>query len=79
MSESEVGRLQEQAHAEIVTLRETLGLLHRAADSVRVDIDVDEVLPDLPEPPPSLIARDMPLVEHIRALRERKDYGRASA
>jgi len=74
----EVGRLQEKASAEVAALRETLGLLHQTIDSVDLTISVDAVAPELPEDgPPALVTSDMPLVEHIRVLRDRKDYGGA--
>ncbi len=53
--------------------------LYEAKEAVSLAITIKDVVPELPaETPPALITSEMPLLEHVRVLRDRKDYGGAA-
>lgn len=74
-----VKALQDDAIANLEALKETLSRLEETVNAIDVTVEIEEVEPELPEEvPPALVSSDMPLVEHIRVLRGRKDYGGAA-
>lgn len=78
IASSDVANLQGQAREKIRSLRETLSQLYEAKEAVSLAITIKDVAPELPaESPSALISSEMPLLEHVRILRDRKDYGSA--
>ena len=71
-----LGKLKAEIKHDLDAVRTKLNSYDAAVDEIRVDLPPPPPVPepDLPEPPPPLVSSDMPLVDHIAALRARKDY-----
>lgn len=79
LRETPVKALQTQLATEVATMRDRIQDLQRqlraAVDAI--DVTVDLKLPEIQLAEPStdpLVSSDMPLIEHIQTLKDRKDY-----